>query len=148
MDYKPNFNLGVFYMYGLTVLKNDLAFGIPLETTVISKLAFHFDEPITKETAQYSKWDASSSTTKYEIKSRRNKYKQYPTTIIPVDKTQVTGRLVFVFNFTDGLYYIVYDKEPFSQYEIKDIPAFRAGGKQTLKPHYMIPIEDLTEIKI
>ena len=135
-------------MSGLLILQNDLAWGVPQEPTVISKLALHFDEPIKKELAQYSKWDASSPTTKYEIKSRRNKYRQYPTTIIPVDKTEVSGRLVFVFNFTDGLYYIVYDKEKFDQYEIKDIPAFRAGGYRTLKPHYMIPIEDLTEIKI
>jgi len=135
-------------MSGLSIIQNDREFGVPQEATVISKLALHFDEPIKKELAQYSKWDASSPTTKYEIKSRRNKYKQYPTTIIPVDKTEVTGRLVFVFNFLDKLCYIVYTKETFSQYEIRDIPAFRGVGLRTLKPHYMIPIEDLTEIKI
>ena len=135
-------------MNGLTILQNDLAWGIPQEPTVITCLASHFQEDIKKETSQYSKWDASSPTTKYEIKSRRNQYNQYPTTIIPVDKTEVEGRLVFVFNFTDGLYYIVYEKKKFEKYEIRDIPAFRAGGKKTLKPHYMIDIEDLTEIKI
>jgi len=129
------------------LIQKDRDFGLPQEWTVISKLSVHFEEPIEPEKNKYSKWDASSPTTKYEIKSRRNPYKQYPTTIIPVDKTEVQGRLVFVFNFTNGLYYIVYEKEKFSQYEIKDIPAFRTGGR-TLKPHYMIPIEDLTEIKI
>ena len=132
----------------MEIIKADLVFGIPQEPNVIICLASHFQEDIKREANPYSKWDASSFTTKYEIKSRRTKYKQYCTTIIPVDKTEVLGRLVFCFNFTDGLYYIVYDKEKFSQYEIQDIPAYRAGGKRTLKPHYMIPIEDLIEIKI
>jgi len=134
-------------MNGLTVLRNDLDWGIPLEPQVISKLSVHFQEPIQQED-RYSKWDASSPTTKYEIKSRRNPYNAYPTTIIPIDKTEVKGRLVFVFNFEDGLYYIVYDKAQFDKYEIRDIPAFRAYGKRTLKPHYLIDIDDLIRIEI
>lgn len=130
------------------MIRADCNFGIPQEPTVISKLSVHFMEDIEQEGNPYSRWDARSETTKYEIKSRRNTHDKYPTTIIPVDKTTVSGRLVFVFNFTDGLYYIVYDKQQFDRYEIRDISAIRGLGVKTLKPHYLIDIDDLTEIII
>lgn len=134
---------------GLEILKADLDYGLPKEDPVIKRLSEYFNENVEKETYQYSPFDAFSETTKYEIKSRRNRYLQYPTTIIPVDKTQrIQGRLVFVFNFTDGLYYIVYDKEAFAKYEIRDVEAVRKGGIRTLKPHFFIPIKDLIQISI
>jgi hypothetical protein len=135
---------------GLEILNADLAFGLPKEDPVIKTLSEYFNEEVKKAEYKYSPYDASSETTKYEIKSRRNRYSQYPTTIIPVDKTEriVGGRLVFVFNFTDGLYYIEYTKEQFAKYEIKDVEAVRKGGVRTLKPHFFISIKDLTRINI
>lgn len=135
---------------GLEILNADLAFGLPREDLVIRQLSEHFNEQIERATYQYSPYDASSKTTKYEIKSRRNRYLQYPTTIIPVDKTErIKGdRLVFVFNFTDGLYYIEYNKDKFAKYQVKEVEAVRKGGVRTLKPHYFIPIIDLTKINI
>jgi len=147
----PNMNVNglINLNNGLEILKADLNFGLPKEDPVIQRLSEFFNETVEKETYQYSPFDASSKTTKYEIKSRRNRYLQYPTTIIPVDKTQrIEGRLVFVFNFTDGLYYIVFDKEAFAKYEIKPVSAFRAGGIKTLKDHFFIPIKDLIQISI
>ena len=134
----------------LSVLKADLAFGLPKEDAVIETLSGFFNENIEKSKNPYSRYDASSKTTKYEIKSRRNCYLKYPTTIIPVDKTEcINGdRLVFVFNFTDGLYYIEYDKDKFAKYEVKQVEAVRKGGIRTLKDHFFIPIQDLTEINI
>lgn len=135
---------------GLEILNADLAFGLPKEDPVIKTLSSYFTEDIKKAEYKYSPYDAFSETTKYEIKSRRNRYAQYPTTIIPCDKCErIKGdRLVFVFNFTDGLYYIVYDKEQFAKYEVKEVEAVRQGGIRTLKPHYFIPIKDLTRINI
>jgi hypothetical protein len=135
---------------GLEILNADLAFGLPKEDPVIKSLSAYFNEEVKKVEYQYSPFDAQSETTKYEIKSRRNRYAQYPTTIIPVDKTErIKGdRLVFVFNFIDGLYYIVYGKDTFAKYEIKEVEAVRKGGVRTLKPHYFIPIVDLTRINI
>ena len=132
----------------MDIIRADCNFGIPQEPTVISKLSVHFMEDIEQESNPYSRWDARSSNTKYEIKSRRCNYNAYPTTIIAVDKTKVEGRLVFVFNFRDKLTYIVYDKEKFNKYEIRDIEAYRKNGVKTLKPHYHINIEDLTEINL
>jgi len=147
----PNMNVnGLIYVNnGLEILKADLNFGLPKEDPVIQRLSEYFNEKVEKETYQYSPFDASSKTTKYEIKSRRNRYLQYPTTIIPVDKTQrIEGRMVFVFNFTDGLYYIVYDKDEFAKYDIREVEAVRKGGIRTLKPHFFIPIKDLIQISI
>jgi len=135
----------------MNIIHNDLNYGIPQEATVISKLAVHFMEDIQQESNPYSRYDAISPTTKYEIKCRRNTHDKFPTTLIGVNKTNVSGRLVFVFNFTNGLYYIVYEKEKFDKYEIRDIEATRmVKGKavKNLKPCYMIDIDDLIKIDL
>jgi hypothetical protein len=139
---------------GLEILKADLRFGVSAEEQVINRLNVAFKDDIvgTKELYQdpQKRWDAESmiDKTKYEIKTRRNTLNKYPTTIIPVHKTEVGGRIVFVFNFTDKLSYIVYDAQRFSEYEIKDIRAVRKGGHYTLLPHYCIPVGDLTILDI
>jgi hypothetical protein len=132
----------------LELLNRDIVFGTGLEVPVINKLECYFGETIKKAEDKFSPFDAYSENTKYEIKSRRNRYNQYPTTIIACDKTRTAGRLVFVFHFTDGLYYIEYNKEKFSQFEIKPVSAIRAGGVRTLKDHFFIPIECLEKINI
>ena len=135
----------------MNIIHSDCNYGIPQEPTIISKLAVHFMEDITQESNPYSRYDAVSHTTKYEIKSRRITHDRYPTTLIGVNKTNVSGRLVFVFNFTDGLYYIVYEKEKFDKYEIRDIEATRmVRGKavKNLKPCYLIDIDDLIQINL
>ena len=137
----------------LEILNADLAFGLPKEDPVLDKLRKHFEEEIAKSTYQYCPHDGFSKTTEYEIKSRRNRYNQYPTTIIPCSKirSMKRDRLVFVFNFTDGLYYIEYNKEQFAKYEIKMVEAVRKRNGvvgKTLEPHFYIPISDLTRINI
>jgi hypothetical protein len=133
---------------GLEVLNADLAFGLAKEDPVINKLATHFGENIVKAEDKYSPFDAYSEKTKYEIKSRRNNYNTFPTTIIAVDKTRTKGRLVFVFHFLDGLYYIEYEPTLFSTFNIENVSAIRRNGVRTEKPHYFIPIENLTKINI
>ena len=134
---------------GLRTLQNDIAFGLANEKPVLTHITSFFKEDIRQATDKYSKWDYYSDNTKYELKSRRNKYADYPTTIVGVNKTiDVKGRLVFLFHFFDGLYYIIFDPEKFSDYEIKDIKYVRSGGKETATPHYHIPICDLQQIII
>ena len=132
----------------LDCLNKDIACGTAKEERVINRLATYFGEDIKKSEYQFSPFDAFSETTKYEIKSRRVRYNAYPTTIIACDKTRTEGRLVFVFHFIDGLYYIVYDPTLFSKYAIQNVSAVRSGGVRTLKPHYYIPIQDLKPIHI
>ena len=137
----------------LEVLNADLAFGLPKEDPVLEKLRKHFAEEIAKSTYQYCPHDGFSETTEYEIKSRRNRYNQYPTTIVPVSKVRnmKRSRLVFVFNFTDGLYYIEYKKDSFAKYNIKMVEAVRKRNGvvgKTIEPHFEIPINHLIHINI
>jgi hypothetical protein len=134
---------------GLAILKADLEFGLSAEQKVIEKLSQGFNEEIKKTEDPYCRYDAVGSTgTKYEIKTRRNTMRKYPTTIIPVHKTIVSGRLVFVFCFLDCLAYIVYNENDFRRYPVSDISAVRRGGVRTTLPHYHIPVEDLTVLDI
>ena len=94
-------------------------------------------------------YEGENTNTRIELKSRRNKYRAYPTTIIPVSKVlnSYTGRHIFCFAFTDGLYYVDYNTDKFSKYEIKMITTYRKGIVDKPKPHYCIPIEDLKLIE-
>ena len=137
----------------LEILNADLAFGLPKEDPVIERLRNHFKEEITKSLYQYCPHDGFSKTTEYEIKSRRNNYSKYPTTIVPCSKIRdmKRERLVFVFNFTDGLYYTEYNTERFAKYKIKQVEAVRKRNGvvgKTIEPHFEIPIGDLIHINI
>ena len=57
-------------------------------------------------------------------------------------------RLVFVFHFTDGLYYIEYSKVIFDTFETKKLQVYRSGINEKPTPHYYIPIQYLTKINI
>ena len=137
-------------------LEEDRKFGLSNEQPVIEQLKIYFDENITPTVGRYCPYDAESSTCrtadcsigdfvpcKYEIKTRRNKYNTYPTTIITVKKMNTTGKLRFVFSFTDGLYFIEFNKEKFSQFKTQEIT--RVGAKPI--SHILIPIENLFKIK-
>jgi hypothetical protein len=132
----------------LNVLNNDYQFGTKNEVSVINYLEKYFRENITKSKDRYCAYDAFSENTKYEIKSRRNKYSTYPTTIVAVNKIRTTGRLVFVFHFTDGLYYIEYSEDTFSNFKVQNVSAIRKGGFKTETPHFFIPIDSLQRIEI
>ena len=58
----------------LPSLEKDVVFGLNNEPIVIDKLTKYFNEPIEKTKSKYCRYDAISSTTKYEIKSRRSHY--------------------------------------------------------------------------
>jgi len=134
---------------GLAILNADLLFGLSAEEKVINKLSVRFNEPIKKTEDQFCKYDAvGESGTKYEIKTRRNKMNAFPDTIIPLHKTGVNGRLVFVFSFTDHLAYILYEPDKFAKYRVSNISAIRKGGIRTSIPHFHIPINELTVLDI
>ena len=53
---------------------------------------------------------------------------------------------IFVFNFTDGIYYIEWNKNIFANYETKMV-LYKRLNRDDYKLHYLIPIEDLTLLK-
>ena len=146
----------MFYDTGLNLLPcnkslhNDIAFGLNNEPIVIDRLTKYFGEEIEKTKSKYCYYDAFSSNTKYEIKSRRCRYDTYSTTIIPIHKRKENenSRLVFVFHFLDGLYYIVFNKDLFETFEIKEFIYYRQGCANLPVKHFLIPIECLLKIDL
>jgi hypothetical protein len=132
----------------LQILRNDIEFGLQSEKTIINTLATQFGADIQKTTNKYCNYDFFTANHKIELKTRRCNSNTYPTTIIPVKKTQQDGNLVFVFCFADKLCYINYEKDQFSKYRIEDIEYVRAFGQITKVKHFHIPIEDLIEIEM
>lgn len=95
---------------------------------------------------RYAKYDAVNETTNIEIKSRKNAYDAYPTTLLTLNKISDTSKTnIFVFNFVQGdkneIYYIEYDEEKFKPYERRMFS--RANFKADEKEYIYIPIEDL-----
>lgn len=135
-------------------LENDLKLGLNKEDNIVQTLNAGFNDIFVntkdKYGDQYYPYDFESENgVVIELKSRRNTYAQYPTTIIPVSKVLNRAdikRHIFVFEFIDGIYYTDYDKERFSKYEIKMITTKRKGIVDKPKPHFCIPIKDLCKI--
>ena len=135
-------------------LSADIQFGLEREDVILQSVKKYFDtKKMIKSLNKYCVYDAedTSTHTRYEIKARRNKYNAYPTTIIPYHKrngAKNTKRLIFVFGFTDGLYYIEYNEDLFNQFETKDVTYYRKGIQPKPLKHYCIPIELLTLIHL
>ena len=141
-----NYDIG---LSAIPSLQKDITYGLSKQPLVVETLTKYFDEPITETKHKFCRYDAYSTTTKYEIKSRRCRYKTFATTTVPVHKVQdITERLVFFFNFTDGLYYIVYDADLLVTFKQEVITYYRTGGSNEPVLHYMIPIEQLHRIEI
>lgn len=88
-----------------------------------------------------------------EIKSRENEYLKYPTTLLPYHKTQEMEhypgkKLYCVFIFTDGTYYIEYDKSVFDTFQVEQnfVCHKRQDKIDRPSPHIHIPICRLTKL--
>ena len=133
---------------------NDLNFGLEKELEIIDILKLNFDDEVdirnTKDIYNDEfyiyDFEAKSGTT-FELKSRRVKKNDYPTTIVPVSKVRDTDKKqLFIFNFTDACCSIEYDKEVWSKFLIKDVSTWRFGKIDIPKPHYHIPVNLLEDL--
>ena len=134
-------------------LKSDIEFGNKAEIEVIKLLRVHFGENIIKNTYRFATYDAKckETNTHYEIKARRCAMNSYPTTIIPcskIAKKEEKDNLIFVFLFTDGLYYIKYDRKVFDTFVTDDITYYRKGIQAKPVKHMYIPIELLVKVDL
>jgi len=135
-------------------LINDLKFGLAKETEVLPKIQDYWKDEVNiintkiRFNNEYHRYDfESDGGSVWEVKSRRNKKTDYPTTIIPIHKSmEVEKPYYFVFNFTDVCCYILYDKEKFKNFKTKMIRVYRNGGNPFPVKHYEIPIELLTDM--
>ena len=116
-----------------------LAFGTLNENRVLPIIQNYFRDPtIYKKEEKYAVMDfIGSGGCRYELKSRTCSSNAFPTTIVGTNKLDYNE--VFLFNFTDGLYYIPYDKDKFKSYKTTLIKG---------KPHLEIPVKDLSPIRV
>jgi len=128
--------------------RRDYEFGIKSQIDVFPKLSEFFGGNITPTTHMQDPWDYVGDESVYELKSRCVGYNKYPTTIMSFDKIKDTGKkMVFLFKFTDGLYYIEYKKELFDTFEVGSFRRYRTGIKDKEKEYIYIPIEHLKQIE-
>lgn len=134
----------------MSIKKNDIEFGLEQEDKKLPLLRSFFSSKMKKETNKFAKYDYYTKKTYYELKSRNNKYDTYPTTMIATDKVipDCDRRQRFVFNFTDGVYYITYNKELFDEkVEIK-MGGRNDRGQYEYKPYFYIPIYLLKKVEV
>jgi len=123
--------------------QRDREFGLESEKNIKPILERFFNDELT-DTTRWTTYDFKGKENRYELKARRNCYNTYPTTMIPADK--VDENLIFVFQFTDGNYYIPYNKETFDTFECKPFRRWRTGTRDKEKDYIYIPIGSLLKI--
>ena len=129
-----------------TIIEHDYQFGRNKEGEVLDKMNDFFKDNIKQTSERYDTKDYCGEKYKYELKSRRNKYNAFPTTIIPTDKIKEGNEYVFLFNFTDGLYYIYYNAELFKTFKQGTFQRKDGGQNNPNKVYWYIPIDQLIQI--
>ena len=126
--------------------QKDYIYGKQQEIKILPLIEQYFDDNITQTTTQYAEYDFTSDFYNFELKSRKNNFNTYPTTMITSNKLKNTDKqLILLFEFTDGLYYIKYDPLIFDTFEKKKFK--RAGVCADAQFHTYIPIGDLKLIR-
>ena len=110
------------------------------EELVLQKLITYFARDIQPTTDKYNKFDFKCPEYNYELKTRTNCLKQYPTTMIGSNK--LTTNSVLLFKFTDCLAYINYDADRFAKYETRFFTKYDEPTS-----HTYIDIKDLIIIE-
>jgi len=130
----------------------DRAFGKKSERELFDKLNELWGHDIKKEEDDFAIYDYYSDYYYYELKTRKNTYDAYPTTVIAKDKIIENcdrGQL-FLFRFltdtSDELYYKIYTKNKFDKYKCEPFRRYDRGDIDKLKLYYFIPIGDLKKV--
>jgi hypothetical protein len=128
---------------------SDLVFGKLKEVEIKEILEQYFNTTL-QTSSKYNLIDFYNDDIYIELKSRRNTYSKFDTTIIGSNKIDyaksLNKKVIFVFNFIDGLYFIEYSNifdsfDLCEQYIIRD-------NKKELKTNYHIPINLLKKINV
>ena len=128
-------------------LQKDIDFGCKKEVELFDTLCSKFGDLVQCDD-KYSKFDFYNDKYEIELKSRRNARNTYPTTMIASDKYSryTDKKIVFVFCFTDGIYYIKYKHKQFKKYEKKLFKRSRPGHYDVQKEYVYIPVSDLKKL--
>jgi len=128
--------------------KSDYSFGKKSEDIVLEKINIYFKDNIKAIEQRYELYDYEGELNIYELKTRTNTYRAYNTTLLGYNKVISSNKKqIFVFSFTDGLYYIKYDEELFNTFEKKlFVRNQRSDYNDVLKLYIFIPIDKLIKI--
>ena len=126
-------------------------FGTQQEIKLLPIISKYFNEEIKHHTNKFDKFDYQSLTTNYELKSRTNTYKKYPTTYLPKTKLYLLDnkKTIFIFNFLDGIYYIDYgeNKDLIDNCYENTITLTRGVNKGERRVNKNIPIKFLKKLE-
>lgn len=126
----------------------DNKFGLEQEEVILPDLEKYFGEKFVKSENIMSVYDSYNDNRQIEIKSRRNIYAKYSTTLIGRNKAINTNKeQLFVFNFIDSIYYIKYNDELFKSWVSPFCRFTRKNFNDKHKDYFYIPIDKLTLIK-
>jgi hypothetical protein len=125
--------------------RQELKQGLHIQEIVLPIIQSYFNRNIKPTKDKYNRYDYLDDKYNYELKSRTNEYNKFPTTLIGLDKIDINT--IYLFYFTDGLYFIEYNKILFDSFEIKDFVRHPRYGKVDKPKKYIyIPIEHLNKI--
>tara|TARA_B100000780_G_scaffold32882_1_gene20654 strand:+ start:345 stop:746 length:402 start_codon:yes stop_codon:yes gene_type:complete len=126
----------------------DLEYGLKKEDDLFNLLKDKYGDDICK-TELKCQVDYESENVIIELKSRRNKYKQYPTTMISKSKIDYMlnskKKPVCIFNFTDGIYSIEITKDIIEKFQL-NWGGRNDRGYREVSEYYYIPIYLLTKM--
>ena len=111
------------------------------EEKVLPIIKEYFKRDIIATEQEKCPYDFFCKDFKYELKTRTNSMMAYPTTMIGANKLNEDA--VYLFQFTDCLAYIEYDRLKFAKY--KTMVLRKYGPPVT---NILIPVEDLTIIPV
>jgi hypothetical protein len=135
----------------MSYISTDYEFGITSELNNFELFRQHFsDETLIQSKSKTALFDYEGEKICVELKTRRNAYNKYPTTMIGINKLEYCEDkdkdFYFCFSFTDGLYYWKYDKN-----DLEKISYSKGGrrdrGRYEIKNYAYIPIEMLKQIE-
>jgi hypothetical protein len=128
----------------------DYEFGRKAEQDILETLRTYFnDTTISPSTDKYDRYDyTSEGGAKYELKTRRLTRNRFTTTMLPLGKLikENPTNNIFLFKYTDGLFYIKYDAEIFSNFTIAPYCRQDRAGFDAEQDYIYIPVHLLTQI--
>lgn len=130
----------------------DYSFGMDGEQNALPKLRNYLQDPdLVKTVSQYAPFDFESTSFVVELKTRICRSGSYPTTLVPYSKIlaglEEGRKVVFAFQFTDGLFVIPYDVEKFKDFKVEPFKRDARVDKVDVKQLYcFIPTEALTKV--
>ena len=130
----------------------DYIFGITEEQKIKPDLEEFFKVDLEKTIGRYNLFDFIGKDYYIEIKSRKNKLTQYPTTIVGINKINKAkelikegNRILFIFNFTDSIDFWEYKGlDSIKDYDTRFIS--RKDRPNHSSEYLEIPINDLLNI--